>query len=322
MPEVKICDVTLRDGLQVVGRGHEIPLATRLNLFDALNRAGLPYIEVGSFVHPKIMPAMADTPELLARIGFDAPETEIAVLVPTVRYYEKLRDAAREQAIDPVDTVAIFVSASEHYSRLNTLMTIDAAMARAAEVAHRALDDGYQLRAYLSCSFRDVRDDEDRPMPEGDVVAACRRLAAMGCGNVALSDTSGTATPGDVDRVVRAVANELDVSQLAVHLHDRFGLGITNAHVAYQAGVRVFDASVGGIGGNKSSQKAVGNIATEELVALFDSLGVSTGVDRDALLDAGRVVYEIAASTDLPRPPSKILGHLMHEPEPAAAVSV
>ena len=297
-PEIKICDVSLRDGMQVLNRHAVIPLEARLFLVEALVRAGVQYIEVGSFVNAKVVPAMRDTAELLRRMPpYDG---QIAVLVPTLEYYNLLQNAER------VNTVALFVAASEAYSQANTRMSVEQALERAAEVASAARRDSLQLRGYLSYAFR------DNSQPRGEtpvelVEKTCERLLEMGCGLIALSDTDGLATPHDIGRVVDHLASRIGLEHVGVHLHDRRGLGVTNAYAAYNAGVRTFDASIAGIGGAITVAHSVGNVATEELVCLFDSIGVSTGIDIGPLIEAGCRVSQLTDYVGDPAPPSKII---------------
>jgi hydroxymethylglutaryl-CoA lyase len=296
--EVTICDVSLRDGMQILNRHAVIPIEARLQVLEALIRAGLPYIEVGSFVNPRVVPAMRDTAELLARMPpYDG---QIAALAPTLEYYERLRESPR------VNTVALFVSASEAYSRANTRMSVAEALDAAGSVATAARQDGYGLRGYLSYAFRDeTQPREETPVEKVEEI--CRRLVDMGCEAVALSDTDGLATPQDIERVVGPIADRLGLDHIGVHLHDRRGLGVTNAYVAYQAGVKIFDASIGGIGGAITVRHSVGNIATEELVAMFESIGVSTGIDVQPLIEAGCRVSQMADFVGDSPPPSKII---------------
>ncbi|MDH3254794.1 MAG: hydroxymethylglutaryl-CoA lyase [Acidobacteriota bacterium] len=298
MPDVKICDVSLRDGMQVLNRHAVIPLEARLQLVEALIRAGVPYIEVGSFVNPRVVPAMRDTAELLRRMPpYDG---QVAALAPTLEYYERLREAPR------VNTVALFVSASEAYSRANTRMSVAEALDAAETVAVAARQDGYRLRGYLSYAFRD-RTQPGSEMSVEKVEEICRRLVDMGSEAVALSDTDGLATPQDIERMVSPLAERLGLDHIGVHLHDRRGLGITNAYVAYRAGIRIFDASVGGIGGAITVRHSVGNIATEELASMFESIGVETGIDIQPLIEAGCRVSQMADYVGDSPPPSKII---------------
>ena len=298
MSTIRICDVSLRDGMQILNRHAVIPLEVRLQLLEALIRSGVPYIEVGSFVNPRVVPAMQDTAEVLRQMPpYDG---QIAALAPTLGYYEQLRQAER------VNTVALFVSASEQYSQKNTHMSVAEAIDAAGEIAAAATSDGFRLRGYLSYAFR------DQTQPGGltsvdKVTEICEQLVKMGCETVALSDTDGLASPNDVERLVAHVGGHMGLENIGVHLHDRRGLGVTNAFVAYQLGVRCFDASVGGIGGAITVRHSIGNISTEELVAMFDSLGVETGVDLQPLIEAGCRVSQMAHFVGDPPPPSKII---------------
>jgi hypothetical protein len=284
--------------MQILNRHAVIPLKVRLQLLEALVRSGVPYIEVGSFVNPRVVPAMRDTAEVLRQMPpYDG---QIAALAPTLGYYEKLKQAER------VDTVALFVSASEQYSQKNTHMSVAQALDAAEEIANAARADGYNLRGYLSYAFRD-QSQPDGLADLGNLTEICARLAGFGCETVALSDTDGLASPNDVERVVGHVAEQMGLTHIGVHLHDRRGLGVTNAFVAYQLGVRSFDASVGGIGGAITVRHSIGNVSTEELVAMFDSLGVETGVDLQPLIEAGCRVSQMADYVGDPPPPSKII---------------
>lgn len=298
MSKVKICDVSLRDGMQILNRHAVIPLEARLQLVEALVRSGVPYIEVGSFVNPRVVPAMRDTAELLRRMPPYAGQ--VAALAPTLEYYEQLRQAER------VDTVALFVSASEAYSKANTRMSVEQALESAGRVAAAARADGYRLRGYLSYAFRD-KSRADGLQPPDWITGICARLVEMGCETIALSDTDGLATPNDIDRIVGYAADQIGLDHIGVHLHDRRGLGITNAFVAYQAGVRTFDSSIGGIGGAITVRHSIGNISTEELVYMFDAVGVETGVDVSPLVEAGLRVSQMTDFVGDPPPPSKVI---------------
>ncbi len=300
-PEVRICDVTLRDGMQIVNRDRVVGLEMRLQMLDALYRAGLPYLEVGSFVSPRFIPAMEDTPEILRAMPH--LDTEVAVLVPNIRYYRELEQHDHEK----VNTVALFVSASEAYSQSNTKMTKERAFDSAREVAEAAAADGFRLRGYLSYAFRDVEGGE--PMDPEVVLRDTEALLAMGCSRIILSDTDGRSTPNDIERIVAPLAPAVGLEALGVHLHDRWGQGIANALASYQLGVRTFDSSIGGVGGSKAVKASVGNIATEELVALFQGMGVETGVDPLPLLEAGRLLVQMTELAGDPLPPSKLLAN-------------
>ena len=139
------------------------------------------------------------------------------------------------------------------------------------------------------------------------VEAFCERLLEMGCETVALSDTNGRATPKDVERIITHVDKVIGLEHMGVHLHDLHGLGLVNCLISYQLGIRSFDCSVGGLGGNKIVKNSVGNVATEELVNLFDEMDVETGIDADYLFKAGQIVVDMTRYVGDPLPPSRIL---------------
>ena len=279
-----------RDGLQALNRAAVVPLEDRIRLVEALQRARLYYIEVGAFVSAGRSPAMADSAELFARLSpYDG---ELAALVPNMKYLEKCA------AVPGVDTVALFVSASESYSLKNTRMTVDEALAAAEEVTAAARGKGYRVRAHVSGAFRDLSSDNG-PTPAAAVVRVCERLRAAGGSDMvlALADTDGNAGAEDLGRVIPAIETALGLDGMGVHLHDRAGAGVRNARVAWDLGIRVFDSAVGGIGGNPTAvDDPAGNVATELLVGMFEGIGVATGVDRDALGEAVAIVREMAAT--------------------------
>lgn len=301
--EVLICEMSPRDGMQVLNRSTKIPLEERLELIALLQDAGFGYIEAGSFVSPKAVPAMADTAELLSaleeRQGNNSAG-EIAVLVPNLRHFLRMR------SLPAVNTVALFVSASEAYSQKNVRMSVEEAMAAAREVAEAALAAEYGLRAHLSGAFRDLT-DENRPNPEENVVPLVADLIGMGCDVVALADSDGNATREDIIRILRATRVEVALDRVGVHLHDRYGNGIRNACVAYAEGVRIFDAAVGGIGGNAASAYSAGNIATEELIHVFMQDGVETGIDLETVRKARRLICAMSDRVGDPPPRSRFL---------------
>jgi len=298
-PQVKICDVTLRDGMQVLNRNALIPLRMRLRLAETLQRAHLPYIEAGSFVNPRMVSAMQDSPELFANLH-PTNGQQLAALVPKLKYYEQLKKSPN------VDTVALFISASESYSIANTRMTRTEAVRNAREVAAAARQDGYRVRAYLSYAFREMISTPGA-MPKEVVEELCTALLEMGCETIALSDTDGRSTPQDVERIITHVDSAMGLDHMGVHLHDLHGLGLVNSLIAYRLGIRVFDCSIGGLGGNKIVENSIGNVATEELVNMFHGMGVETGLDFRYLLRAGRIVVDMARFVGDPAPPSRIL---------------
>lgn len=314
MDRVTICEMAPRDGLQYLGRTGTgaprlVPLERKLALIEALTRCGFPYIEIGAFVSAKVTPQMADTDALAARLR-PVAGVRLAALVPNLRHYERFRSTS-------LDTVALFVSASEAYSQKNMGVSLAQALEWAAEAAAAARADGRSLRAHVSGAFQDVYSAAASDLEE--VSRTVCRLIDMGCDHVALADTNGDTHPRRVREVVRGVAGVAPLEKLAVHLHDRHGAGLANAVAAFEAGVRIFDASVGGLGGSATAsgssdtgpRQMAGNLATEELVSLFERMGVVTGVDEAALSAAGRIAYEITRQTGDFAPPSRLLREQM-----------
>ncbi len=300
---VTICEMSPRDGMQAVNCAQRIPFEMRLELIHTLMRARLPYIEVGSFVSPKVLPHMEDTPRLFEQLDATGYAGQLAALVPNARQYERFRDTPN------LTTVALFLSASEAYSQKNKRVSIADDLADARQVAEQARGHGHRLRAHLSAAFRDPLGGEGATDP--DVVArVARDLIGIGCETVALADTDGRATPPEVRRTMAHLLGAgVDVARLGVHLHDRDGHAVANAWEAFGLGVRTFDAAVGGIGGNRALPDSVGNVATESLVAFFERMGVATGVDPAALRDALLLVDRMTQLAGEPRPTT----HLMQE---------
>jgi hydroxymethylglutaryl-CoA lyase len=290
---VTICEMSLRDGMQVLNRSAGISLEMRLALLGALKDAGFAYIEVGSFVSYRAFPQFQDTKQLLQQACPGA--SQLAVLVPNLRYYEKFADTAN------LTTIAMFLSASEQYSLQNKKLSIADDLAESRRLASAVRQRGQRLRAHLSAAFRSLP-PEQGPVDLETITRMCGDLIDMGCETVALADTDGSAAPTEIQRVIEHLASRLDIARLGVHLHDRFGQAIANAWEAYRLGIRTFDSAVGGIGGNKAVEKSYGNIATEDLANLLRLMGVETGLDLKAVGRALQIVREMAKLVGDPQP--------------------
>lgn len=287
-PEVTIYEVGPRDGLQ--NEPETIPLAARRELVARLAVAGLRRIEVGSFVSPRWIPQLADSDALLAALPAP-PGVEYSALVPNERGYERFRAAGGARV------AAVFLSASESHNRANLNCSIADAIERLRPVAERARVDGVPLRAYVSTACGCPYEGEVAP---DAVVALARRLIDLGAAEISLGDTLGVGHPAQVRALVEALAGDLPLERLALHLHDTYGRALANAQAGYEAGVRCFDASLAGLGGCPYAPGASGNVATEDLVDLFECAGVRTGVDLDALVDASRWLQDEVLRRPLP----------------------
>ncbi len=274
MDFVTLHEVGPRDGLQ--NEPGVISTADRVEFVRALAEAGLPHIEVGSFVSPKWVPQMAGTDEVMAKLEA-GPVYE--VLVPNMRGWEGF--AAAERRGDYA--IAVFVAATEGFSRANLNCTVAESLERAAPVIAAAEAAGVPVRGYVSC----VTDCpyEGRVAP-GQVARVVRDLKDLGVREVSLGETIGKGDPERVGTMLDAVLNVVPAAQLAGHFHDTGGRALDNIKVALEKGLRVFDAAVGGLGGCPYAPGAPGNVATEAVVALLHAQGFETGVDAAKLAKA------------------------------------
>ena len=271
-PRVTIWEVGPRDGLQ--NESVTLPTEVKVAFIGRLVRAGLRVVETTSFVRPDRVPQLADSDELFARLS--RPEgVRFPVLVPNERGLVRAVDAG-------VDDLAIFGSATESFARRNLNCSVAESLARFAPVVAEARRRGMRVRAYLSMCFGDPWEGE---VSLGQVVAAGRALLDLGCEQLSLGDTIGTATPGHVTALLAAFDEVgVDADRLAVHFHDTYGQALANTLSALRAGVTTVDASAGGLGGCPFARSATGNLATEDLVWMLHGLGISTGVDLEALV--------------------------------------
>ena len=265
---LRVREVGPRDGLQP-----EAPLGVRerLDLIRALAGAGLHDIEAVAFVSPRAVPAMADAAEVVA--GLPGGGVTWWALVPNVK-------GAALAAAAGVDHLTVTVSVSETYSMRNVGMTTAESMEAALTIAAAAPT----VDVVLSCAFGSPYEGEIAPHAVARLAERCREAGA----SVTLADTTGVATPRRISDVLDLVGE-----QVGLHLHDTRGTALVNAYAAMERGVSRFDTAVGGLGGSPFAAGAGGNLATEDLVHLCDDLGVTTGVDLDALLDASALVARL-----------------------------
>ncbi len=273
---IEIFEVGPRDGLQNEKR--PIPTAEKIALVDLLSRAGFARIEVASFVSPKWVPQMADGADVLAGI-VRAEGVRYAALTPNMKGFERAVAAG-------ADEVAIFGSASEGFSRANLNCSIAESLERFRPVASAAADAGLPVRGYISC----VTDCPfDGRTPPDDVARVAAALREMGCYEISLGDTIGKGVPETVSAMLDAVMDEMPPDRLAGHFHDTGGRALENVAVSVEAGLRVFDAAVGGLGGCPYAPGAAGNVATEAVDAWARENGWETGLDAGVLAEAGRM---------------------------------
>lgn len=271
--QVELFEVGPRDGLQ--NEKAMIPTSEKIALVDLLSRAGFRRIECASFVSPKWVPQMADSAEVLAGIN-RADGVSYAALTPNMKGLERALDARASE-------VAIFGSASEGFSRANINASVEESLERFLPVAKAAQAAGLPLRGYVSCVVECPYDGAVAPQAVARVVAALRD---MGCYEISLGDTIGRAEPNAVARLLAVVVEEMPPARLAGHFHDTSGRALENVAVALEAGLRVFDTAVGGLGGCPYAPGAAGNVATEAVHRHLRSLGYDTGLDERVLEQA------------------------------------
>ena len=284
--QVRIVEVGPRDGLQ--NERETVPTAIKLALIDQLADAGLKTIEVGAFVSPKWVPQMADSAAVLAGIH-RRPGVSYPVLVPNLHGLESARAAGATE-------IAVFGAASETFSRRNINCSIAESLERFRPVVEAAHRYGISVRGYVSCALGCPYEGDVAPAQVAEVAGA---LYAMGCYEISLGDTLGVGTPGQTRRMLEAVAWEAPMDRLAGHYHDTYGQALVNIYASLELGLATFDASIAGLGGCPYAMGASGNVATEDVIYLLNGLGIETGVQLDALVDAAAFI-----STALGRPPA------------------
>lgn len=299
IPEVLVSEVGPRDGLQSVAT--VMPTADKLRWLDALHAAGLREIEVGSFVPARLLPQMADA-ALLVRHALALPGLTVMALVPNARGAQAAFEAG-------VHKITIPVSASEAHSLANVRKTRAEMVEEVRRIA--ALRDelarGVRIEAGVSTAFGCTLQGR---VEEDEVVRLAEQLAQAGADETGLSDTTGMANPAQVRRLFRRVRAAIGDKTGAAHMHNTRGLGLANCLAAWDVGVRTFDASQGGLGGCPYAPGASGNVVTEDLVFMFEAMGVRTGVDIAALIEAraalraglpGEPLYGMTPEAGLPK---------------------
>ena len=277
MENVHICEVGPRDGLQ--NAHHLMPTEAKKAWIAALAAAGLKEIEVGSFVPPKLIPAMADTGEIVA-FAKTLKGVKVVALAPNLKGFQRALEAGAHKVTFPV-------SASRKHSESNVRMTPEQMVEEVRKCAQHP-HPGVEIEGAVSTAFGCTLQGE---VPEDDVVRIAVALAGF-CDFVCLADTVGYANPAQIRKVFKRVKAEIGEKLEAAHLHNTRGLGLANALAAYEEGVRHFDSSLGGLGGCPFAPGASGNVITEDLVFMFEAMGVKTGIDLDRLMAARKLMVD------------------------------
>jgi hydroxymethylglutaryl-CoA lyase len=299
---VRIVDVGPRDGLQ----NEKQPVATahKVELVHRLQAAGLREIEVTSFVSPKWVPQMADNAEVMATITRHQG-VRYSVLTPNLKGLEAALPTRP-------DEVVVFGAASEAFSQRNINCSIAESVERFAPVVAKAHEHGLKVRAAVSCALGCPYQGEVSP---DEVEHVVRLMKAIGVDHCGIADTIGVGTPRRVQAAMERALKHFPLAEVSGHFHDTYGQALANIYACLEMGIHHFDASVAGLGGCPYAKGATGNVATEDVVFMLNGLGIETGIDLDALVDAGAFISEV-----LGRPPVSRAGKaLLAKREKAAA---
>lgn len=285
---VRVVEVGPRDGLQ--NETEPVPTPVKIEFIDKLTGAGLPVIEASSFVSPRWIPQLADAAEVYSGIR-RATGVTYPVLVPNEQGMARALEAG-------VDTIAVFVAASETFNQRNINTSLSGAMQRLEQVADIATRERIAVRGYVSCV---LGCPYEGTVALSTVATVARELHELGCYEISLGDTIGVGTPMAARAMVEAVAREVDVAELAVHFHDTRGQALANVLACLPMGIATVDGSVAGLGGCPYADGASGNLATEDLVYMLHGMGIETGIDLDALISAGRFICAAMGRTPASR---------------------
>jgi hydroxymethylglutaryl-CoA lyase len=298
-PSVLISEVGPRDGLQSVSR--TMPTADKLRWISALYEAGLREIEVCSFVPARLLPQMADAAEVV-RHALTLPGLTVMALVPNLRGAQAALDAGVHKLTIPVSASAAHSLANVRKTREEMVAEVRNIVALVREVAPQVHVEAGIATAF-GCTLQGL-------VAEDDVVRMAAQVIEAGADETGLSDTTGYANPVQVRRLFQRVRAEVGDKTGAAHMHNTRGLGLANCLAAYDVGVRTFDSSLGGLGGCPYAPGASGNVVTEDLVFMFEAMGISTGVNLDKLMAArapliaglpGEPVYGMTPEAGLPK---------------------
>ncbi len=275
--DIRIVEVGPRDGLQ--NEKEIVPTEVKIAFINQLADAGLDFIEASSFVNPKWIPQLADAVEVLNGIE-RKPGVTYSALVPNKKGLERLQETKLEE-------IAVFMSASETHNQKNINKSIEETFPVLREVVEEALQMGIRVRGYVSTVFGCPYEGE---VPIASTLKVADELFSMGVYEVSIGDTIGVATPKQVHEKFAELVRHFPTERLAAHFHDTRGTGLANVAAALDEGIRIFDSSIGGLGGCPYAPGAAGNISTEDLVYMLEGMGYRTGVDLPRLLQAGSFI--------------------------------
>ncbi len=276
---VTVIEVGPRDGLQ--NEQQLLPAAVKIELVQRLQAAGVRIIETTSFVSPKWVPQMADAAEVMAGLA-RRTDVDYSVLVPNLKGYEAAR-------LTRPDEIVVFGAASESFSLKNINCSIVDSIERFRPVVQAAKRDGVRVRGSISCALGCPYEGEIAP---GQVAYVARLMGDIGVDSISVADTIGVGTPRRTQTVFEAVARVYPLARLSGHFHDTYGQALANIYASLEVGIAAFDASIAGLGGCPYAKGATGNVATEDVIYMLDGLGIRSGIDLGALVEAGAFISE------------------------------
>ena len=276
---VTIREVALRDGLQ--SEKAFVPTGKKLEMVEALHRAGVKYIETTSFVSPKAIPQLSDAAELMARVKREGLYHE--VMVPNVTGAARALEAG-------ADRLVVFVSASDAHNIANVGRSVKASLSGFGDVFGMAENENVPATGVIAVAFGCPYQGS---VPRADVLGIAKRFTELGADRISLADTTGMANPSQITDMVSFFRKNLPDTPLCLHLHNNRGIAMANLYAGYLAGVTLFDTALGGIGGCPNVPRAAGNLATEDVVFMFQEMGVETGINLPALISAARTLENI-----------------------------
>ena len=283
MPAITINDVGPRDGLQ--NQQKVLSPAERVHLVEALLNAGMDHVEVGAFVSPKAVPAMAGADQVLAALA-SQEHAVLTVLVPNVKGYELAREAGAR-------SVCTVLYGSEGMARANVRMTCEQAEKATVDILEMARQDEIRVTATVAVAFECPFEG---PVPPARIERLVARFLDLGADEVAIADTIGAANPGQVRALTSTLVSSHGADRLSCHFHDTRAMGLANVFAALESGVRKFDASIAGLGGCPFAPGASGNVATEDVVMMLHQMGFDTGIDLAALMRASALARELTGT--------------------------
>ncbi len=278
LEKVHIIEMGPRDGLQ--NESQFIPTEMKIAFIKDLIKAGYQSLEVTSFVNPKALPQMADASSVLAGLS-DQQEQFFWALIPNLKGFENARKVN-------LKGFAFFAAASEQFSQKNINASIDQSLNRLAEFSSLIRPDE-KLRGYISCCFGCPYQGD---VAISSVLQLIEKLLEHGVCEVSLGDTIGVARPKQVQTLLKEVQKIVSLDRIALHFHDTRGMAVANVLASLQMGVRTFDASAGGLGGCPYAKGATGNVATEDLIYLFEDLGLDHGLNLDQVIAAAQPILK------------------------------